>query len=428
MSESKGFPTNGHGGPAGYLYALVNPSFPGFVKVGKTTRDPKARCQELSSATGVPTPFVLVHQCWTLDCGRAEGVAHAKLGAQGKRINGDREFFEADLGEVKRVLNAACSWADANSGDSPEDLNRKAILEDRWRVFFELYEDELPDYERAIEVGEEIAAFGDSGVLFYLGDIHERTVGKNGQKLANAERCLRDAIKASHNYCYYPLARVLAKQGRERESEIAWSRFFEIYTDASTGEDQTWYRHGLACRFDGLFPRERPAPSLGRELLSRLMDVYVRYAKGGDPSALPYHEWFTRSLKAKSGQDPELQNLGRLLKAVQRVGSKPGISLEEYRGELQCVLDGYTKRSVAATERTLDVKLARETRKWEAEMHERQSIAEQQEIEGSMEPKAKSSEGTVQSLRTVVAPRLCRFCYRTLPRMAMVCPNCGEKN
>jgi len=24
--------------------------------------------------------------------------------------------------------------------------------------------------------------------------------------------------------------------------------------------------------------------------------------------------------------------------------------------------------------------------------------------------------------------RLCRYCYRPLPRMALVCPSCGEKN
>ena len=40
----------------GFVYALINPSMEGLVKVGKTKRDPKGRANELSGATGV-TPF-----------------------------------------------------------------------------------------------------------------------------------------------------------------------------------------------------------------------------------------------------------------------------------------------------------------------------------------------------------------------------------
>jgi serine/threonine-protein kinase len=41
---------------------------------------------------------------------------------------------------------------------------------------------------------------------------------------------------------------------------------------------------------------------------------------------------------------------------------------------------------------------------------------------------ASSSSGPHPSLRAATKSRLCRFCYRQLPRMALVCPNCGEKN
>ena len=44
---------------AGYIYALINPSLEGLVKIGKTTRDPTDRVRELSSSTAAPTPFVL---------------------------------------------------------------------------------------------------------------------------------------------------------------------------------------------------------------------------------------------------------------------------------------------------------------------------------------------------------------------------------
>jgi serine/threonine-protein kinase len=39
-----------------------------------------------------------------------------------------------------------------------------------------------------------------------------------------------------------------------------------------------------------------------------------------------------------------------------------------------------------------------------------------------------SGSGPHPSLRAATQSRLCRFCYRQLPRMAVVCPNCGEKN
>ena len=39
-----------------------------------------------------------------------------------------------------------------------------------------------------------------------------------------------------------------------------------------------------------------------------------------------------------------------------------------------------------------------------------------------------SSSGPHPSLRASTQARLCRFCYRQMPRMTLVCPSCGEKN
>ena len=43
----------------GYVYALINSSLIGLVKVGKTIKDPEIRAKEISSDTGVPTPFIV---------------------------------------------------------------------------------------------------------------------------------------------------------------------------------------------------------------------------------------------------------------------------------------------------------------------------------------------------------------------------------
>ena len=44
-------------GVAGYLYILSNPSMPGLLKIGLTTRPVLDRVEELNAATGVPTAF-----------------------------------------------------------------------------------------------------------------------------------------------------------------------------------------------------------------------------------------------------------------------------------------------------------------------------------------------------------------------------------
>ena len=45
----------------GYVYVLINPSMEGLVKIGMTTSTPEERVTELSSATGVPSKFILVY-------------------------------------------------------------------------------------------------------------------------------------------------------------------------------------------------------------------------------------------------------------------------------------------------------------------------------------------------------------------------------
>ena len=71
---------------AGYVYALINPSMEGLVKVGRTTRDPRDRAQELSLATGVPTPFLLAFFRFFSDSRQGEQYVHALLERQGYRV------------------------------------------------------------------------------------------------------------------------------------------------------------------------------------------------------------------------------------------------------------------------------------------------------------------------------------------------------
>jgi TPR repeat protein len=75
-----------------------------LVKVGKTTRNPEERASELSSATGVPTPFVVAYDAYFDDCYMAEDYVHKKLEQKGFRLSSNREFFQAPLKEVINTI------------------------------------------------------------------------------------------------------------------------------------------------------------------------------------------------------------------------------------------------------------------------------------------------------------------------------------
>ena len=88
----------------GYIYALVNASLNGVVKIGRTSRDPENRVREISSATGVPTPFILVYKEYFDDCYTAEKVIHAHLENKHLRVNSNREFFSITVNDGIEVI------------------------------------------------------------------------------------------------------------------------------------------------------------------------------------------------------------------------------------------------------------------------------------------------------------------------------------
>ena len=79
----------------GYVYILVNPAFPGFLKIGKTTKEPETRARELSSGSGVPAPYAVAWDAFVSDCGHVERLIHRQLAHA--RSRNDREFFAVPL-------------------------------------------------------------------------------------------------------------------------------------------------------------------------------------------------------------------------------------------------------------------------------------------------------------------------------------------
>ena len=88
----------------GYVYVMINSSFNDVVKIGKTTKDPNERAKELSSATGVPTPFIVIFYKEFANCDIAENLIHKFLEDAGCRVNDNREFFRVPVKEAIEVV------------------------------------------------------------------------------------------------------------------------------------------------------------------------------------------------------------------------------------------------------------------------------------------------------------------------------------
>ncbi|MCG6112886.1 MAG: GIY-YIG nuclease family protein [Paracoccus sp.] len=86
----------------GYVYVLTNPTMPGVVKIGKTTRSVEQRARELYH-TGVPARFAIAGQVCSPDCADMERTVH-KFFAE-KRVTQQREFFRISDQAALTFLN-----------------------------------------------------------------------------------------------------------------------------------------------------------------------------------------------------------------------------------------------------------------------------------------------------------------------------------
>ena len=85
----------------GQLYIISNPSIPGMVKIGMTTRDVETRIRELYT-TGLPTEFKVEYVFLCEDVVYAEKQAHRIL--EKYRVNKSREWFAIDAKEAAHMV------------------------------------------------------------------------------------------------------------------------------------------------------------------------------------------------------------------------------------------------------------------------------------------------------------------------------------
>lgn len=88
-------------GQPGYIYVLTNSAMVGIVKIGRTSRDPVSRCEELFN-TSIPVPFEVFFSVWCNNVSRIERQVHERLDAL--RVNESREFFSVKPEAAKDLI------------------------------------------------------------------------------------------------------------------------------------------------------------------------------------------------------------------------------------------------------------------------------------------------------------------------------------
>ncbi len=208
----------------GHLYVLANSAMPGLVKIGKTTRSPAERAVELSSATGLPTQFIVVYEQLFGDCSAAESFVHTYLATKGFRVSDRREFFSAPVNDVVRAIVLAPGALNGDTGgaidpetelmdqhqaDELDDLNLDSSA--LWESIFEEAEDHyygfgdtLQDFKEAMKLYVHAAKLGALPAYSQIGEMYLQ--GKGVQ--ANADTALKyfkEGARKGSVFCYWAM-------------------------------------------------------------------------------------------------------------------------------------------------------------------------------------------------------------------------------
>jgi len=85
-----------------WVYVLSNASMPGSLKIGYTKQTPDERAKQLSSSTGVASPFIVEYAFKCFNAEALEGELHKFFDSY--RVSNNREFFRLSLDEVEKAV------------------------------------------------------------------------------------------------------------------------------------------------------------------------------------------------------------------------------------------------------------------------------------------------------------------------------------
>jgi hypothetical protein len=240
----------------GFLYILANSAMPGLVKIGKTIRSPSERAAELSAATGLPTPFIVVYEQLFRDCSAAEAFVHTHLAAQGYRVADNREFFNAPVNDVVRAIALApdeiitgaqyqAKMVDDEllSRDNGDELDSMFLSDlsvptvPPWHSLFEAAQnsyygvgDCIQDSVEALRLYRQAAKLGCLQAYSKIGGIYELGEGVREDSAAALEYYKEGARKGSV-YCYWCMAMLFTKSNNNENAKKCFSLFVKNLPD-----------------------------------------------------------------------------------------------------------------------------------------------------------------------------------------------------
>lgn len=243
----------------GYVYVLINPSLNGIVKIGKTQNSPEERAKELSSATGVPTPFFVAYSSYFKDCSAVEIFVHTRL--ESNRVAGNREFFRVSVQkaiEIVREAEATFGMISESTTDKnlmTTELSTKPLAP--WKVVFrsanahfygmgDTIQDQgeaLQLYTKAAKLGS-ISAYWKIGMIYLTGidqdlakvtnqlvnrsfrNAHIAQVKNYKQRFQMAKTAFLDGIRVGNDLCWAGLAEINYRENHIENWDKCWKKYF----------------------------------------------------------------------------------------------------------------------------------------------------------------------------------------------------------
>lgn len=236
----------------GYVYALINPSLEGMVKIGKTTRSPDERAMELSSATGVPTPFFVAYKIYVNDCDQAEKYMHTLLFSKGFRVSDRREFFQMPLDKAielmidvqsKYMISSDFNSYEVNKPTGDEFLDSLDIEENdncgeipssnpwddieslAWEYYTGMYS-ELQDYGEAIKLYKQAFSLGSTTACIQLSEMYRDGEGCAASLKLSLDYLKKGAMNGS-GLCYAYMADIFIDQDHISNATKCWEKYFK---------------------------------------------------------------------------------------------------------------------------------------------------------------------------------------------------------
>ncbi|MGL5935763.1 MAG: GIY-YIG nuclease family protein, partial [Cetobacterium sp.] len=198
----------------GFVYALINPGMPGYVKIGKTNRDVEKRVNELSSSSGVPHRYACAYSIEVNDCDIVEKNLHKDFSKY--RVNNNREFFEIDL---KAVIDKMIEYQ--NNFSFKEDSNN---FEMALNYYFGS-NDYSEDLFKARKYFEYALEEGDYEACLYLARM--QSIGNAGfnESYSDAINTLNIAVQNGLDEAYADLGSMYFFNNDYENSIISWNNY-----------------------------------------------------------------------------------------------------------------------------------------------------------------------------------------------------------